>query len=45
MKGDEPGVALATVDTELVGSVRAKIPNLKNRRPFEAPAVRATAEA
>ncbi|WP_416357485.1 carbon-nitrogen hydrolase family protein [Aureimonas phyllosphaerae] len=45
VKGDEPGVALATVDTELVGSVRAKIPNLKNRRPFEAPAVRATAEA
>ncbi|RIX99216.1 carbon-nitrogen hydrolase family protein [Aureimonas flava] len=37
VRGDEPGVALAAIDTDLVASVRSKIPNLKNRRPFEAP--------
>jgi deaminated glutathione amidase len=45
VKGDEPGVALATIDTELVASVRAKIPNLKNRRPFEAPTARVPEQA
>ncbi|WP_062016572.1 carbon-nitrogen hydrolase family protein [Aureimonas sp. AU4] len=39
VKGDEPGVAVAEIDTALVASVRAKIPNLRNRRPFAEPAV------
>ncbi|MEF2071435.1 carbon-nitrogen hydrolase family protein [Consotaella aegiceratis] len=33
--GDEPGIALAVIDTDAVGAARAKIPNLANARPFE----------
>ncbi|WP_182085174.1 carbon-nitrogen hydrolase family protein [Aureimonas sp. ME7] len=43
VKGDEPGMAIAEIDTELVATVRAKIPNLRNRRPFEAPEIRPAA--
>ncbi|MCB8837334.1 carbon-nitrogen hydrolase family protein [Aurantimonas sp. VKM B-3413] len=32
--GNEPGVALATIDTAEAAAARAKIPNLKNARPF-----------
>ncbi len=32
--GDEPGVALAQIDTDRVREARAKIPNLKNNRAF-----------
>ncbi|ALN74332.1 carbon-nitrogen hydrolase family protein [Aureimonas sp. AU20] len=39
--GDEPGVALAEIDTARVAEIRAKVPNLKNRRRFEAPDPRA----
>jgi predicted amidohydrolase len=45
VKGDEPGIAIAQIDTALVASIRAKIPNLKNRRPFDEPAVRVRAPA
>lgn len=38
--GDEPGIALAEVDTGEVAAIRAKVPNLKNRRRFDAPAPR-----
>ncbi|NDV88687.1 carbon-nitrogen hydrolase family protein [Aurantimonas aggregata] len=37
--GDSPGVALARIDTAEVASARAKIPNLKNARPFRVGAV------
>jgi predicted amidohydrolase len=45
VKGDEPGIAMARIDTDLVASTRSKIPNLKNRRPFEAPEIRERAPA
>ena len=32
--GNEPGIAIATIDTGEVAKARAKIPNLKNARPF-----------
>lgn len=32
--GDSPGIALARIDTAEVAAARAKIPNLKNARPF-----------
>ena len=32
--GDEPGIAIAEIDTAAVAAARAKIPNLKNARPF-----------
>ena len=32
--GNEPGFALAEIDTAIVAAARAKIPNLKNARPF-----------
>ncbi|MCE7030333.1 carbon-nitrogen hydrolase family protein [Jiella avicenniae] len=32
--GDEPGFALAEIDTSAVAAARAKIPNLRNARPF-----------
>ncbi|WP_019995775.1 carbon-nitrogen hydrolase family protein [Aureimonas ureilytica] len=38
--GDEPGVVVTEIDTARVAEIRAKIPNLKNRRRFEAPAPR-----
>jgi predicted amidohydrolase len=34
VEGDEPGFALAEIDTDLVGVTRAKIPNLKNAAPY-----------
>lgn len=34
VEGDEPGIALAAVDTALVREARAKIPNLRNAREF-----------
>ncbi|MCQ8783894.1 carbon-nitrogen hydrolase family protein [Mangrovibrevibacter kandeliae] len=33
--GNEPGLALAEIDTTLVAETRRKIPNLMNTRPFE----------
>jgi deaminated glutathione amidase len=39
VKGDEPGIAVADIDTAQVASVRSKIPNLRNRRPFAEPRV------
>jgi len=35
--GDEPGIAMAEIDTAQVAAVRGKVPNLRNRRVFEAP--------
>ncbi|KQT44365.1 nitrilase [Aureimonas sp. Leaf454] len=32
--GDEPGIAVAEIDTALVADARGKIPNLKNAREF-----------
>ena len=32
--GEEPGVALAEIDTEQVAQARRKIPNLVNNRSF-----------
>nr|WP_255679408.1 carbon-nitrogen hydrolase family protein [Jiella flava] len=32
--GDEPGVAIATIDTAAAATARAKIPNLQNARAF-----------
>ncbi len=32
--GDEPGIALAEIDISAVAAARAKIPNLRNARPF-----------
>ncbi|MEH6721195.1 MAG: carbon-nitrogen hydrolase family protein [Aurantimonas endophytica] len=37
--GDSPGVAMARIDTAEVAAARAKIPNLKNARPFRVGAV------
>ncbi|SKA04587.1 carbon-nitrogen hydrolase family protein [Consotaella salsifontis] len=34
MAGDEPGVAVAEIDTAMVASARKKIPNLANARAF-----------
>lgn len=33
--GDEPGIAIAEIDTALVTDARGKIPNLRNARDFE----------
>lgn len=33
--GNEPGIIVAEIDTAQVAAARAKIPNLKNARPFE----------
>ena len=41
--GDEPGIAVAEIDTALVADARGKIPNLKNARDFDV--VDATAPA
>ena len=35
VSGEEPGVALAKIDTDQVKAARGKIPNLVNNRPFE----------
>lgn len=35
--GDEPGIAVAVIDTEAVAEARRKIPNLKNARDFTVP--------
>ncbi|KQT54003.1 MULTISPECIES: carbon-nitrogen hydrolase family protein [unclassified Aureimonas] len=40
--GDEPGIAVAEIDTSLVADARGKIPNLRNARDFSV--VDATAE-
>ncbi|MBO0904301.1 carbon-nitrogen hydrolase family protein [Jiella sonneratiae] len=34
VEGDEPGIAVAEIDTAAVAVARGKIPNLKNARPF-----------
>ncbi len=34
IEGNEPGIAVAEIDTAAVAAARAKIPNLKNARPF-----------
>ncbi|RFC66314.1 carbon-nitrogen hydrolase family protein [Fulvimarina endophytica] len=34
--GDEPGIAVADIDTGLSADVRAKVPNLRNARDFRA---------
>ncbi|WP_102960948.1 carbon-nitrogen hydrolase family protein [Mangrovicella endophytica] len=45
--GDEPGIAIARIDTAEVAAARAKIPNLKNARPFDVamPGTAATLQA
>ena len=40
--GNEPGIAIADIDTAEVAAARAKIPNLKNARPFTVGAAGAT---
>ena len=35
--GDEPGIATVRIDLAAVADARAKVPNLKNRRPFASP--------
>ncbi|MCQ0988989.1 carbon-nitrogen hydrolase family protein [Jiella marina] len=34
VEGDEPGIAIAEIDTAAVAAARGKIPNLGNARPF-----------
>lgn len=43
--GDEPGVALAEIDTEASAGARQKIPNLRNARDFTVEHARATEPA
>ena len=40
--GNEPGIAVAEINTAAVAAVRAKIPNLKNARPFSVGSAGAT---
>ncbi|MEE9314467.1 MAG: carbon-nitrogen hydrolase family protein [Rhizobiaceae bacterium] len=35
IQGEEPGIALAEIDTSEVKAARGKVPNLVNNRPFE----------
>lgn len=37
VEGDEPGIAVAVIDTAAVAEARRKIPNLKNARDFAMP--------
>ncbi|MFD0915053.1 carbon-nitrogen hydrolase family protein [Pseudahrensia aquimaris] len=40
--GEEPGLALAEIDTTLSQTARAKVPNLSNRRDFNPPKAKQT---